>query len=80
MTITRTFALADGPLTADHVMTARQLLIHRMARELINAGTYADYSDSFLTLVKAGHSRFDIYACIDDARQEISLGMKGYKP
>lgn len=69
MTAVLTFPLPDGPLTSDHVMTARAALIHRMARELIAAGTYADYADSILTLVKASHSRFDIYACIDEARQ-----------
>lgn len=70
MTTVLTFPLPDGPLTSDHVMTARAALIHRMARELIAAGTYADYADSVLTLAKSGsYSRFDIMACIDEARQ-----------
>lgn len=69
MTTTLTFPLPDGPLSDHHVMTARAALVHRMARELIKAESYGNYSDSMLTLIKGGHSRFDIFACIDDARQ-----------
>lgn len=68
-----TFPLCDGTLTGEHIMTVRASLIERMARELINAGTYADYADSISTLVKTGHySRFDIMACLDDVRQVVA--------
>lgn len=70
MTTVLTFPLPDGPLTGcDQVITERAALIYRMAREILNAGTYGDYRDSILTLVKAGHSRFHILTLIDDVRQ-----------
>ena len=71
MTTITTFPLPDGPLLGSEiVITERAALIYRMARELLNAGTYGDYRDSVLTLAKSGsYSRFDILTNIDDVRQ-----------
>lgn len=63
-----TFPLLDGPLAeAEFVTSERAAVIYRMASDLLQAGTFNNYSDAMLTLVKAGHSRFNIMALIDDA-------------
>lgn len=64
-----THPLFEGALSPEPIMTARAALIHRMARDLLKAGTFAHHGESIVTLVRAGHATFDVMTLIDDARQ-----------
>lgn len=62
------FPLPDGASSAP-TRLERQLLIFRMAADLIESGAFVDHRESFTTLVMMGYPSFQVAAVIDDARQ-----------
>lgn len=61
--------LVDGPLSLDVARQERIEKIADMALQLLKNGSYADYSDSIMTLAALGYPTFEIFAFINDARQ-----------
>ena len=67
MNVVTLHRLVDGPICLDTARHERIQKVAEMADILISTNSYPDADDSFFVLVSRGYSKFEVYACIEDA-------------